>query len=135
MTVSEIERATMPDVPDRHPPGTKGSRARLGSRVPARWRIAAWILLTTALTLLAVMLTMRSLLLNGAQTQAHQDINQELQEFRAFAAEGVDPTTAKPSAPSRRCWRSSSAGNRPPKVKSLWELLASAPCTPPPPVP
>ncbi|WP_024817982.1 HAMP domain-containing histidine kinase [Arthrobacter sp. 31Y] len=95
MTVTSTERAALPAVPDRHP-RTKGPRARLGSRVPARWRIAAWILLTTALTLLAVMLTMRSLLLNGAQTQAHQDINQELQEFRAFAAEGVDPTTAKP---------------------------------------
>jgi signal transduction histidine kinase len=64
--------------------------------VPARWRIAGWILLTTALTLLAVILTMRSLLLNGAQAQAHQDISQELQEFRAFAKEGLDPTTAKP---------------------------------------
>ncbi|MEV7607196.1 ATP-binding protein [Paenarthrobacter sp. NPDC089322] len=97
MTVTEtsVEQATVPPAPHR-PPAAHGSAPRQGSRVPARWRIAGWILLTTALTLLAVMLTMRSLLLNGAQTQAHQDINQELQEFRAFAAEGVDPTTAKP---------------------------------------
>ena len=95
MTDTTANTAPLPAVPERHPrTGNPGPRS--GSKVPARWRIAGWILLTTALTLLAVMLTMRSLLLNGTQTQAHQDITQELQEFRAFAAEGVDPTTAKP---------------------------------------
>ena len=84
-----------PETP-RDADSAKAAKPRLGSRVPARWRIAGWILLTTALTLLAVLLTMKSLLLNGAQAQAHQDIRQELQEFRAFAAEGVDPTTADP---------------------------------------
>ncbi len=86
---------TLPAPPDRSPRGHR-TKGRLGSRVPARWRIAAWILLTTALTLLAVMLTMRSLLLNGATHAAHQDLAQELEEFRAFAKEGKDPTTAKP---------------------------------------
>lgn len=88
-------RATAPEAPARLP-RTHAARGRLGSRVPARWRIAAWILLTTALTLLAVLLTVRSLMVNQARTQAHQAIAQELQEFRAFAKEGVDPTTAKP---------------------------------------
>lgn len=69
---------------------------RLGSRVPARWRIAGWILFTTALTLLAVLLTVRSLMVNHAMAEAHEAIAQELLEFRAFSAEGVDPTTAKP---------------------------------------
>lgn len=69
---------------------------RLGSKVPARWRIAGWILFTTALTLLAVLLTVRSLMVNHARTEAHEAIAQELSEFRAFSAEGVDPTTAKP---------------------------------------
>lgn len=68
----------------------------MGSTVPARWRIAGWILLTTALTLLAVLLTVRSLMMNQASAQAHDAIAQELQEFRAFSKEGVDPTTTKP---------------------------------------
>lgn len=92
--LDESPEHAAPAVPVRKPRGSR--RGRLGSSVPARWRIAGWILLTTALTLLAVILTMRSLMLNGAQAQAHQDIAQELQEFRAFAKEGVDPTTAKP---------------------------------------
>ncbi|OFI37513.1 hypothetical protein BIU82_08845 [Arthrobacter sp. SW1] len=84
----------MPPLPAREP--ASAARRRLGSRVPARWRIAAWILFTTAMTLLAVMLTVRSLLIGEARTMAHQAITQELEEFRAFAKEGVDPTTAKP---------------------------------------
>lgn len=84
----------LPPRPAREP--ASASRRRLGSRVPARWRIAGWILFTTAMTLLAVMLTVRSLLVNEARTMAHQAITQELEEFRAFAKEGVDPTTAKP---------------------------------------
>ncbi|WP_426226582.1 sensor histidine kinase [Pseudarthrobacter sp. DSP2-3-2b1] len=87
--------ASTPQVPARAP-RTRAANNRLGSRVPARWRIAGWILLTTALTLLAVLLTVRSLMVNQARGQAHQAIAQEMQEFRAFAKEGVDPTTAKP---------------------------------------
>ncbi|MEE2568685.1 HAMP domain-containing sensor histidine kinase [Pseudarthrobacter sp. J64] len=90
----ESVTAPVPAPPSRNP-RSHCNNERLGSRIPARWRIAAWILLTTALTLLAVMLTMRSLLLNGATNQAHQDLSQELEEFRAFAKEGVDPTTAQ----------------------------------------
>lgn len=93
--VGEPTEAPAPAQPSRKPRGSAG-RDRQGSSIPARWRIAAWILLTTALTLLAVLLTIRSLLLNGAQAQAHREISQELQEFRAFAKEGVDPATAKP---------------------------------------
>ncbi|HYH76732.1 MAG TPA: hypothetical protein VD841_04430, partial [Arthrobacter sp.] len=84
MTALDVSTGqSAPAPPDRQPRGSSNGAGRLGSSVPARWRIAGWILLTTALTLLAVMLTMRSLLLNGAQAQAHQDISQELQEFRA----------------------------------------------------
>ncbi|WP_457963512.1 HAMP domain-containing histidine kinase [Arthrobacter sp. D1-29] len=93
--VTAVLERPLPKAPAREP-RSLAPQGRLGSRVPARWRIAAWIVLTTALTLLAVLLTVRSLTLNQARTQAHQAIEQELQEFRAFAKEGVDPTTAKP---------------------------------------
>ena len=93
-TTAVLERAT-PAAPAREP-RTAATQGRMGSPVPARWRIAGWILLTTALTLLAVLLTVRSLMVNQARAQAHQAISQELEEFRAFAKEGVDPTTARP---------------------------------------
>lgn len=97
MTLTESDQhQTSSPLPTEQRPLAGSPKPRLGSRVPARWRIAGWILLTTALTLLAVLLTMKSLLLNEARAQAHQDITQELQEFRAFAAEGVDPTTSAP---------------------------------------
>lgn len=70
--------------------------AEHGSRVSARWRIVGWIVLTTALSLLAVMVTLRSVLLTQVSTQANHDIVQEVDEFSTFASEGVDPATAAP---------------------------------------
>ncbi|MEV8190672.1 HAMP domain-containing histidine kinase [Rhodococcus pyridinivorans] len=67
-----------------------------GSALPARWRILSWILLTTAVALVAVVVTARVLLLNHVDRDANADITQEIDEFRAFAAEGVDPTTTFP---------------------------------------
>ncbi len=70
--------------------------AEHGSRISARWRIVGWIVLTTALSLLAVMVTLRSVLLTQVATQANHDIIQEVDEFTTFASEGVDPVTAAP---------------------------------------
>ncbi|MDV6248349.1 two-component sensor histidine kinase, partial [Rhodococcus opacus] len=62
----------------------------------ARWRLLSWILLTTAVALVAVVVTARVLLLNHVDRDANADITQEIDELRAFAAEGVDPTTTFP---------------------------------------
>lgn len=67
-----------------------------GSSVSARWRIVGWIVLTTALALLAVLVTVRSLLMAGVDQDANEDIVQEVQEFTTFAGEAVDPLTAQP---------------------------------------
>jgi signal transduction histidine kinase len=67
-----------------------------GPRVPARWRIAGWILLTTGLTLLALLLTMRSLLTNDVERAANQAVTQEIDEFITFTQQGVDPRTGEP---------------------------------------
>lgn len=75
---------------------TEDHRRSRGSRLPARWRILTWILLTTAIALVAVVVTARALLLTHVDRDANADIAQEIDEFRAFAAEGVDPTTAAP---------------------------------------
>ncbi|NLD86273.1 MAG: HAMP domain-containing histidine kinase [Actinomycetales bacterium] len=64
--------------------------------IPARWRIVGWIVLTTALVLLGLGLTLRALLMTEVDRTANDDVVQELDEFRTFASEGVDPTTAEP---------------------------------------
>ncbi|WP_230593940.1 sensor histidine kinase [Rhodococcoides fascians] len=69
---------------------------RRGSSLPARWKITAWIMLTTLLLLVVVLVTARNLLLRDVDVRANDDIVQEADEFRTFAAEGVDPTTTRP---------------------------------------
>ncbi|MBC7305671.1 MAG: HAMP domain-containing histidine kinase [Dietzia sp.] len=74
-----------------------GAAGRAGATaIPARWRIVGWIVLTTALVLLALGLTLRALLMSDVDRTANADVVQELDEFRAFVREGVDPTTARP---------------------------------------
>lgn len=69
-----------------------------GSGISARWRIVGWIVLTTAIALLAVVVTMRSLLQGQVDQAADAGIVQEVEEFRTFVDEGVDPRTAQPFA-------------------------------------
>ncbi|WP_404289844.1 ATP-binding protein [Glutamicibacter arilaitensis] len=71
---------------------------RQGSTVSARLRIVGWIVLTTALALLAVTVTMRSIMSGQVADAANVGITQEIEEFRTFAAEGLDPQTARPFA-------------------------------------
>ncbi|HJE90123.1 MAG TPA: HAMP domain-containing histidine kinase [Dietzia timorensis] len=70
--------------------------------IPARWRIVGWILLTTAITLIAVGFTVRSLLIADVARDANTAIDQEISEFEAFAAQGVDPTSAQPFTSAER---------------------------------
>ncbi len=67
-----------------------------GTTVSARWRIVGWIVVTTALALLAVTATMRSLLMGQVTGNADAEIVQETDEFRAFAATGVSPVDKQP---------------------------------------
>lgn len=70
--------------------------------IPARWRIVGWIVLTTALVLLALGVVIRAQLMADVDRAANADVVQELEEFRTFAREGVDPTTARPFADAER---------------------------------
>lgn len=72
-----------------------------GSSVSARLRIVGWIVLTTAVALLAVTATMRSIMSAQIAESANVGIAQEIQEFRTFAAEAVDPATAQPFSSMR----------------------------------
>lgn len=79
------------------PPAGAARIPRLrGSGLPARWKITAWIMLTTFVLLVVVLVTARNLLLRDVNTRANADIAQEADEFRTFADEGVDPTTTQP---------------------------------------
>ncbi|MDO4681713.1 MAG: HAMP domain-containing protein [Lautropia sp.] len=61
--------------------------------VTARWRIVGWILLTTALIILTVILTARSIFQGQIRHNANEAIIQEIHEFRTFATEAVDSKT------------------------------------------
>ena len=73
-----------------------------GTSIPARWRIVGLILLTTSVTLVAVAIAARILLLGDVDRRANSDVAQEISEFRAFAAQGVDPATTQPFASVER---------------------------------
>lgn len=69
---------------------------RRGRALPARWRITAWIMLTTLCLLVVVLFTVRGLLMRDVGIRANSDVAQEASEFRTFVNEGVDPTTGQP---------------------------------------
>lgn len=62
----------------------------------ARWRIAGWILLTTVVMVLALILTARSIFIRQVYADANAAIVQESEEFHAFAHEALDPRTRRP---------------------------------------
>lgn len=87
-----------------HNPASQASdentlRSKLLSMPPtARWRIVGWIVLTTVLMMLALILTARSIFIRQVHLDANAAIVQEVNEFNAFAAEAVDTRTRKPFA-------------------------------------
>ncbi|MDO5618912.1 HAMP domain-containing protein [Kocuria sp.] len=80
---------------DSAPTGGQTTENR-GSKVSARWRIVGWMVLTTGIVLLAIVASMRSILLGQVAQAANEGIVQEVEEFQTFVGEGVDPTTAEP---------------------------------------
>lgn len=81
-------------LPENSPP-----RSKLLSMPPtARWRIVGWIVLTTVLMMLALILTARSIFIRQVHLEANAAIVQEVTEFNAFAAEAVDARTRRPFA-------------------------------------
>lgn len=67
-----------------------------GSRFSARWRILGWLLLTVAVGLAAVVISVHNALVTRVATDANESVSQELGEFRQFASEGLNPETATP---------------------------------------
>lgn len=61
-----------------------------------RWRIVVWMSLVVALALGGVVLMTRSVLFNEVAATANASVEQEIEEFRRFAADATDPVTAEP---------------------------------------
>lgn len=70
--------------------------ARQGSRVTARWRIVAWLMLALVIAMTALIVTVRSAMIAEVGRNLNADVVQENQEFRTFAGEGRNPETARP---------------------------------------
>ncbi len=79
-----------------------GSRQVDGSRVSARWRIVGWIVLTAAVGLTGLILTVDRTMQAEVARRANAAVEQELAEFSQFAAQGRDPETAAPFASVNR---------------------------------
>lgn len=61
-----------------------------------RWRIVVWISVVVLVALTSVVVLTRSVLLSEVTNGANAAVEQEIEEFRRFAAEGTDPETAAP---------------------------------------
>lgn len=75
---------------------SKNSNKLLVMPVTARWRIVGWIVLTTALIVLAIILSARAIFQGQVRHDANAAIVQEVNEFRTFVTESTDPRTGRP---------------------------------------
>lgn len=62
--------------------------------LPARWRITAWIIASTVVTLLAVGLIGRSIFLADIEQSANADVEQEAHEFHRFLDQSASDFTS-----------------------------------------
>ncbi|MGL5864462.1 MAG: sensor histidine kinase [Dermatophilaceae bacterium] len=89
------------------------AQVRRGSRVPARWRVVAWLVLVTALTILVVGLVVRSALHSHVDRMANAEVAQEVDEFRIFAQAASDPESGQLYASTSDLLRTFLAGQYP----------------------
>ncbi|WP_295628630.1 cell wall metabolism sensor histidine kinase WalK [uncultured Corynebacterium sp.] len=74
----------------------------VGSKLSARWRIVTWIMVLLGIVLFTIILTTRTIMLSEVEEGANRQVEQEAEEFRRFAVEGVDPETGEPFTSSTR---------------------------------
>jgi len=72
------------------------------ARHSSRSRLLFWLLGLVAISLLAIVVTTRTVLLGAVPEKANEDVVQELEEFRSLAQDGVDPETSQPFASNTR---------------------------------
>lgn len=76
---------------------TRRRRPRL-----SRETIVAWMVLVLFVTLLSVVIVVHESLHRSVAESANADVTQEIQEFRTFTKEGVDPETSRPFTSAER---------------------------------
>ncbi len=89
----------------------------------ARVRIVLWILATVLLTIFAVVLTTRTLLLTNVESHANRQVEQEVAEFINFLDEGRDPATAEPFTDTARLFQVYLARQIPEPSESLLAVI------------
>lgn len=105
MTVATMTEATTTEadtvvMPVRTADDAGRTKERQGLRplrpfvLPARWRITAWIMLSTLFTMLAVGLIGRSIFLTDVEQSANTEIEQEADEFLRFLDESAGSYTS-----------------------------------------
>lgn len=67
-----------------------------------RWRIVVWITLVVTAALASVIVMTRSVMLSQVNASANAAVEQEIDEFHLFAANGIDPETQEPFASAER---------------------------------
>ncbi|WP_342319227.1 sensor histidine kinase [Corynebacterium mayonis] len=71
-------------------------------RASLRWRIVMWITAVVLVALTSVVVISRTVLLSQVTDGANAAVEQEIEEFRRFAAGGTDPETAQPFTSANR---------------------------------
>ncbi|WP_460800071.1 sensor histidine kinase [Microbacterium sp. GXF0217] len=96
-TTAPIPTAPQPEPrPQSEHQAEPGHQRRRMPALPARWRITAWIIASTVVTLLAVGLIGRSIFLADIEQSANADVEQEALEFHRFLDQSAsDFTSAK----------------------------------------
>lgn len=86
------------DVAARDEPtaGEPGPGPWLGSRVSARVRILGWLLFMMTLAMVAVGISVRTILLNQVENDVARSLSQEIEEFTEFATTARDPDDGQP---------------------------------------
>lgn len=81
---------------------TDGRRPRRGRPRLTRETIVGWMMLVLFVTLTSVVIVVHESLHLSVTDRANADITQEIQEFRTFTQEGVDPETSRPFTSAER---------------------------------
>lgn len=106
--------------------GTPANLPR-GSRLPARLRILGWILGTVAIGLAALIVTVDSTLQASVAREANDQVQQEVEEFAKFAADGRDPQTAASFVGTGRLFEVYLSRQRPESTEVLLTRAADEP--------
>lgn len=78
------------------------ARARRSRPRLSRDTIVGWMVVVLFVTLLSVVIVVNESLHLAVTERANDDVSQEIQEFRTFAKDGVDPETSRPFASAER---------------------------------